>query len=105
MLTIIAQIKIKPDHSHFENVINSFKKTTPIVLREEGCLAYNLLIDHDSQASYQTHLPHTIIMIEQWQSMQHLDKHLLTAHMQDHHERVKNDVIDVKINILENGFK
>lgn len=103
MLTIIAEIRTKTGGQHRQAVLNAFQKIIPTVLAEEGCYGYEPLIDHVSQASFQTQDPDTIIMLEKWQSVAHLEAHLQTAHMQVHHETVKDDVVDVKIRILESG--
>lgn len=104
MLTIIAEIKIKPGIEHLERVVNSFQKITPTVLAEEGCFGYELLVNHDAQVPYQAPLENTIVMLEKWQSIKHLDAHLATVHMREHHSKVKDDVIGVEIRILENGL-
>lgn len=104
MLTIIAEIKIKPGSEHLQHVINSFKEIIPRVLEEDGCLGYELLIDHESHASYQARLKNTVVMLEKWASIKHLDAHLATVHMRKHHFKVKNNVLGIDIRILENGF-
>lgn len=104
MLTIIAEIKIKSDAEHLQRVINSFKEITPAVLEEDGCFGYELLVNHENHTSYQAPLINTIVMLEKWKSIKHLDAHLATVHMRKHHFKVKDDVIDVEIRILENGF-
>ncbi len=53
------------------------------------------------QASKQR--PDIIVMLEKWESVAHLEAHLATPHMQAHHEAVKDDVVDVKIKMLESG--
>lgn len=103
MLTIIAEIRTKSAGQHRQNVLAAFQKIIPTVLAEDGCHGYEPLIDHKSNASFQTHEPDTIVMLEKWESVAHLEAHLATPHMQAHHEAVKDDVIDVKIKVLESG--
>ncbi|ENV04166.1 MULTISPECIES: putative quinol monooxygenase [Acinetobacter] len=103
MLTIIAEIRTKSAGQHRQNVLDAFQKIIPTVLAEDGCHGYEPLIDHKSNASFQTHEPDTIVMLEKWESVAYLEAHLTTPHMQAHHEAVKDDVIDVKIKILESG--
>ncbi|OTG70407.1 antibiotic biosynthesis monooxygenase [Acinetobacter sp. ANC 4169] len=104
MLTIIADIQIRPGAKHRENVLNAFRKITATVLQEEGCHGYELLIDHQSNADYQTKLPDVITTLEHWESMEHLNAHLLTLHMQAYQQQVKDDVLDVKIRIMQKGL-
>lgn len=104
MLTIIAEIRTRSGGQHRQNVLNAFQKIIPTVLAEDGCHGYEPLIDHKSNASFQTQEPDTIVMLEKWESVAHLEAHLPTPHMQAHHAAVKDDVIDVKIKILESGI-
>ncbi|MEW7119086.1 putative quinol monooxygenase [Acinetobacter nosocomialis] len=103
MLTIIAEIRTQSGGQNRQNVLDAFQKIIPTVLAEEGCHGYEPLIDHKSNASFQTQEPDTIVMLEKWESVAHLEAHLATPHMQAHHEAVKDDVVDVKIRILESG--
>ncbi|MDH2591875.1 putative quinol monooxygenase [Acinetobacter nosocomialis] len=104
MLTIIAEIRTQSGGQHRQDVLDAFQKIIPTVLAEEGCHGYEPLIDHKSNASFQTQEePDTIVMLEKWESVAHLEAHLATPHMQAHHKAVKDDVVDVKIRILESG--
>ena len=103
MFTIIAEIHTKSGGQHRQNVLDAFQKIIPTVLAEDGCHGYEPLIDHTSNASFQTKEPDTIVMLEKWASVAHLEAHLATTHMQAHHAAVRDDVIDVKIKILESG--
>ncbi|MFY7003665.1 putative quinol monooxygenase [Acinetobacter pittii] len=103
MLTIIAEIRTKSGGQYRQNVLDAFQKIIPTVLAEDGCHGYEPLIDHKSNANFQTHEPDTIVMLEKWESVAHLEAHLATPHMQAHHAAVKDDVVDVKIKILESG--
>ncbi|HDK8954261.1 TPA: antibiotic biosynthesis monooxygenase [Acinetobacter baumannii] len=103
MLTIIAEIRTQSGGQHRQNVLNAFQKIIPTVLAEDGCHGYEPLVDHISNASFQNKDPDIIVMLEKWKSVAHLEAHLATPHMQAHHEAVKDDVVDVKIKILESG--
>lgn len=104
MLTIIADIQIRSGTEHRENVLNAFRKITPVVLQEEGCHGYELLIDHESDVHYQMKIPDSITMLEHWQSVEHLNAHLQTPHMQAYQQQVKDNVLNVKIRIMQKGL-
>lgn len=104
MLIVIAEIQTHSGAQHHENVINAFKKITPTVLLEDGCYGYELLLDHQADVDFQTKVPDSIIMLEHWQSIDHLNAHLQTAHMQAYQQQVKDDVLSVKIRIMEKGI-
>ena len=42
-------------------------------------------------------------MIEQWETVAHLEAHLQTAHMKAWSDAVKGDVLETHIRILEQG--
>jgi len=102
MITVIAEIKAKPGRR--AAVVEAFAKIIPLVLAEEGCGGYQPLVDADAGVSFQHKAADSIIMLEQWASVSHLEKHLQIEHMQQHRERVKDDVLEVKIQILENAL-
>jgi quinol monooxygenase YgiN len=104
MLTIIAEIHAHPNDSHKEKIIQAFKKITPTVLQEQGCHGYQLLVDANVEASYQTKDSDLIIMLEKWETIEHLNAHLQTEHMQTYQVEVKDHVADIKIRILDHGF-
>ena len=104
MLVVIADIQIRSGAQHRENVLNAFIKITPAVLQEDGCYDYELLVDHESDADYQTKVPDAITMLEHWESIEHLNAHLQTPHMQAYQQQVKDDVLNVKIRIMHKGL-
>ena len=104
MLTVIAEIQIHEGAEHFETVLNAFKDVTPLVLQESGCYGYELYIDQDANASFQYTPRNSIIMLEKWQSLGHLEQHMQTAHMQEFQTRVQDAVKDTKIRIMQLGL-
>lgn len=104
MLIVIADIQIRSGAQHRENVLNAFRRITPVVLQEDGCYGYELLVDHEPDVSYQTKLPDSITMLEHWEGIEHLNAHLQTPHMQAYQQQVKDDVLDVKIRIMQKGL-
>lgn len=99
MLTVIAEICVKPGRR--EQVLAAIEKLTPAVLKEEGCGRYDALIDHNAQVPWKQHSPDSIFMLENWETLRHLEQHLQMPHMEAHRNVIKDDVLDVKIFILE----
>lgn len=104
MLTVLAEIRTRPGSHHRQAVIEAFEKIVPLVLQEEGCHGYQPLVDNNAQVAFQTTAPDSIFMVEKWASVADLEAHLKCAHMLEHSERVKNDVLEVHIRILEDAI-
>lgn len=100
MLTIIAEINTVSETS-VQHVINALKQVKPMVLTESGCHGYDLYIDSYTESALQTKMPNSIVMIEKWESLQHLETHMHTSHMQAYQRAVQAHVADVKIRILK----
>ncbi|KAE9857103.1 antibiotic biosynthesis monooxygenase, partial [Escherichia coli] len=73
------------------------------VLEEEGCHGYAPLVDAATDARFQATAPDSIMMVELWETVAHLEAHLQTPHMKAWSEAVKGDVLDTHIRILEQG--
>ncbi|MCQ4103342.1 antibiotic biosynthesis monooxygenase [Erwinia persicina] len=99
MLTVIAEICIKPGRR--TAVLHAIERVTPTVLDEEGCGSYQALIDHKAQVPWKQHSPDSIFMVEHWDSLRHLEQHQQADHMERHRTAIKDDVVDVKIFVLE----
>ncbi|MGQ3904534.1 putative quinol monooxygenase [Mixta calida] len=99
MLTVVAEICVKPGRR--EAVLAAIQALTPTVLQEEGCSKYQALVDHQAQVPWKQNLPDSIFMLEYWDSLRHLEQHQQQPHMEAHRERIKDDVLDVKIFVME----
>ncbi|CNE47403.1 putative quinol monooxygenase [Yersinia nurmii] len=102
MISVFAEIQVKPGRR--QAVLDSFAQLLPDVLAEKGCSAYVPLVDVPTQLAWQHKAPHSIFMWEQWASVQHLEQHLAMPHMKQHQERVKDDVLNVVINIIDHAL-
>ena len=71
MIQVIVFYSIKKDcTAQFEDV---FGKIAPLVLKEEGCIQYELFV-----SPYETS---RFCLVEKWMSQAVLDKHLATKHL------------------------
>ncbi|MBP2195192.1 putative quinol monooxygenase [Pantoea cypripedii] len=99
MLTVVAEICIKPGRR--AAVLEAINRLIPTVLQEEGCHQYDALVDHQAQVPWKHNSPDSIFMLEQWESLRHLEQHQQMPHMDAHRAIIKDDVVDVKILVLE----
>ena len=100
MLTVVAEICVKSGRR--EAVLAAIHDLTPMVLKEEGCHKYQALVDHQAQVPWKQNLPDSIFMLEYWETLRHLEQHQQQPHMEAHRERIKDDVLNVKIFVMEN---
>ncbi|MGK3143467.1 putative quinol monooxygenase [Pantoea sp. C2G6] len=99
MLTVVAEICVKPGRR--QAVLEAVKNLIPTVLQEEGCHQYDALLDHQAQVPWKQNSPDSIFMLEQWETLRHLEQHQQMPHMDAHRAIIKDDVVDVKILVLE----
>jgi quinol monooxygenase YgiN len=62
------------------------------------------MVDCAAGVSFQSRAPVSLVMIEQWESIAHLEAHLQTPHMKAYSEAVKGDVLEMNIRILQPGI-
>ncbi|CUU22787.1 antibiotic biosynthesis monooxygenase [Duffyella gerundensis] len=99
MLTVVAEICVKPGRR--QAVLEIIKQLIPTVLKEEGCGQYDALVDHQAQVPWKQNSPDSIYMLEKWDSLRHLEQHQQMPHMEAHRALIKDDVVEVKIFVLE----
>ncbi|MXP50510.1 antibiotic biosynthesis monooxygenase [Pantoea sp. Eser] len=99
MLTVVAEIRVKPGRR--QAVLEAVNALIPTVLQEEVCHQYDALLDHQAQVPWKQNSPDSIFMLEQWETLRHLEQHQQMPHMDAHRAIIKDDVVDVKILVLE----
>lgn len=99
MVHVIATITLKPGVR--EAFLEAFHRNVPNVRAESGCVAYTPATDIDSGIEAQAPLrDDTVVILEQWESLNHLHAHLRAPHMAAYREEVKDLVDTVDLQVL-----
>ncbi len=80
MICVIATIEITEGRR--DEFIKAFEELIPSVQAEDGCLEYAPWVDTPTNIGAQ--LPrrdHVVTVVEKWESLEALEKHLVTPHM------------------------
>ena len=95
MIHVIAIITAKEGMR--EKVLDAFRANMPAVHAEDGCIEYQPVIDAEGMGPIQTPIgENSFIVIEKWQSAEHLKAHAASAHMKDYAGKVK-DMLDARV--------
>tara|TARA_S200000501_G_C20388703_1_gene553953 strand:+ start:253 stop:567 length:315 start_codon:yes stop_codon:yes gene_type:complete len=82
-------------------VLKLFHANVPNVLAEDGCIEYLPTIDAKEAGGLQTKIgPDSFIVIEKWESLEHLKAHATAAHMKEYAFKVKDLLVDRTIHVL-----
>ena len=100
MIHVLASIKVKPGKRDF--LIEHLKSNIPNVIKEKGCIEYNSTIDVDYHIDNQTYDENMVTIIEKWENVGTLKKHMHAPHMLSYRENVKDIVENTSLKILTN---
>lgn len=98
MIHVIADIRTAPGAR--PRVLQALAAVAPLVRAEAGCLGYAATLDADTDLPRQTRDDTSILMVERWESLEHLKAHLEAPHMLAYREQVAADVVDVSLRVL-----
>ena len=100
MIHVLAQIETVPGHR--DDFLVEFAKVAVLVRAEAGCIEYGAATDTPTGISVQRNLGENAVMIvEKWESVEHLKAHLVAPHMIDYRSRISLFVQGVTLNVLE----
>lgn len=100
MIHVLAQVETTPGHR--EDFLKEFAKVAVQVRQEIGCIEYGASVDHPTDIPIQNLLgDNGVLIIEKWDSADHLKAHLGAKHMVDYRVRVKPFVQSVRLRVLE----
>jgi quinol monooxygenase YgiN len=74
MLVVVAELKVLPEY--WQEFEDEMEHITELVRTEPGCLRYNTTTSIEE--------PGLFYILEEWESRDHLNTHLETAHMKEH---------------------
>ncbi len=100
MIHVIATIQIASGKR--DEFLAEFQNLVPLVRAEDGCLEYGPTIDVETNIEAQPELrPDGVTVVEKWESLDHLEAHLIAQHMLDYRQRVKELVQGVAVQVLQ----
>ena len=102
MIRVIATIEVRAGAR--EEFLKVFRDLVPQVLAEKGCREYAPWVDVPTTIPAQ--IPardHTVTIIERWDSLDALEKHLVAPHMLEYRKAVKDLVTRVTLQVLGAG--
>ena len=83
------------------DVLALFNDIVPIVLAEDGCIAYEATVDtKDGSANQAEFGADTFVVVEKWASLAALRAHSASPHMAEFGERTKDMMAARKVHIL-----
>lgn len=99
MIHVLAQIRALPGRR--DDLIREFLGIVPDVLAEPGCIEYEPTVDATTTLDRQDRDENRVVMVERWESLEDLERHLQAPHMLAFRERVQDFVASSQLQIVE----
>ncbi len=100
MIHVIAEIEVRPGKR--EEFLRRFEQLVPKVLQEPGCLEYGPAVDLPTALGNQAPVRDNVItVIEKWENLEALERHLIAPHMVQYREEVKDLVVHSQLRVLQ----
>ena len=97
MIHVLAIITAKPGKR--EEVLGHFRANMSAVHAEEGCIEYGPASDAEGGPGAK-YGPDTFVVIEKWQSLDHLKAHAASPHMQAYAAKTRDLLAGREIHVL-----
>ena len=99
MIHVVAIITAKPGNR--EAILEAFRANVPAVHAEAGCIEYGPAVDADGVGGFQTKFgADTFLVIEKWESPDHLKAHGASPHMAAYAAKTKDLIASRTIHVL-----
>ena len=97
MIHVVAIITAKPGHR--AAILNNFAANRPAVLAEAGCIEYGAAVDVENMGTA-AYGPDAFVVIEKWETVDHLKAHAVAAHMKEYAAKTKDLLAGRVIHVL-----
>ncbi len=102
MIHVIAVITAKSGQRG--KILEAFHANMPAVHAEAGCVEYGPVVDAEGVGSFQTHYgSDTFVVIEKWESLDHLKAHAAAPHMAAYGAKTKDMIASRVIHVMSPG--
>ncbi len=99
MIHVVAIITAKPGNR--DKILEAFHANVPAVHAEAGCIEYGPATDTDGVGPFQTKFgPDTFVVLEKWESLDHLKAHGASPHMAAYGAKTKDMIASRAIHVL-----
>jgi quinol monooxygenase YgiN len=99
MIHVVAIITAKPGNR--DAILAAFRANMPAVHAEAGCIEYGPAVDADGAGGFQTKFgPDTFLVLEKWESLDHLKAHGASPHMAAYGAKTKDLIASRVIHVL-----
>ena len=99
MIHVIAVITAKPGMR--SNILEAFRANMPAVHAEAGCIEYGPVTDAEGVGGFQTKYgPDTFVVLEKWESLDHLKAHAASPHMAAYGAKTKDMIASRIIHVM-----
>ena len=100
MIHVIVTVELTPGNR--DAFLDEFRQVVPQVIEEGGCLEYGPAIDVETNIGAQvSNRDNVVTIIEKWQSLEHLEAHLIAPHMIEYRPKVKPFIQNSILQILQ----
>lgn len=100
MICVIATIEVAQGRRG--DFLAEFHRIVPAVRGEEGCIEYGPMVDVPTSIAAQPPVRESaVVVLEKWESIEALERHLVAPHMVEYRKRVKELVVAVSLQVLE----
>ena len=98
MIHVVAIITAKPGQR--AAVLEHFQANVPAVRAEAGCIEYGAVVDVENMGTA-AYGPDSFVVIEKWESEDHLKAHAAAPHMKAYGAKTKDMLASRTIHVLK----